>query len=163
MITVERLREVLSYDPITGFFTWRLSIGRRAKVGARAGSFRKDKYLAIAIDHVTYKSSRLAWLYMTGEWPGKIVDHKDRDKTNDSWENLRLATRRENNANKTRQVNNKAKFKGVNWHKASGRYVAQISNHGKKEHLGLFDTPEEAHEAYIRRAKEVHGEYFSAG
>ncbi len=163
MLTHARLLEVLTYDPETGVFYWRKMIGQRAVIGQVAGGKRPDGYIAIAIDGKTYKASRLAWLYMKGEFPPHLMDHEDRDRANNQWLNLRPATKRQNNANKKRQVNNKVGLKGVNWHKASNKYVAQISNHGKKEHLGLFTEPADAHAAYVRRAKEIHGEFFTAG
>src|SRR5690349_21473726 len=97
--TQEYLRDVLGYDPASGVFTWRRSIGPRALVGAVAGSINRNGYLYISIDRKLYLAQRLAWFYMTGMWPLR-VDHKDRCKTNNAWLNLREATRSENGHNR---------------------------------------------------------------
>jgi hypothetical protein len=78
MLTVKRLRQVLSYDPDTGTWTWLVSTGRRVRVGGRAGAKKKRRgYWRIGIDGKYYASARLA--YMTGQWPPHLVDHIDRD------------------------------------------------------------------------------------
>lgn len=69
MLTQKRLREVLSYDPATGIFRWTITRGANAKAGFVAGSPDVKGYLRIMIDGVTYKSHRLAWLYVYGERP----------------------------------------------------------------------------------------------
>ena len=80
MLTAKRLREVLSYDPDTGVWTWLISTGRRVRAGDQAGTKRKRHgRWRISIDGCYYASARLAFLYMTGKWPPHLVDHVDRD------------------------------------------------------------------------------------
>ena len=69
VITAERLRAILHYDPETGIWTWLIAASNNVKVGDVAGSKEKQGYWVIVIDYRRYKAHRLAWLYMTGEWP----------------------------------------------------------------------------------------------
>jgi hypothetical protein len=144
--TAEKLRGLLSYDPATGEFKW---IVRRSGTwpGRVAGSPNASGHKQIRIDGVKHYTAHLAWLYMTGEWPSKIIDHKNRNSGDDRWANLRPCSRGENATNSVRPrgINNLPR--GV--HKVSSGYQARISIDGSRRHIGFFSTPEEAHSAYI--------------
>lgn len=99
ILTAERLRELLTYDPETGEFRWRYTRGCRAR-GQIAGTVTCLGYLTIAIDGRKYKAHRLAWLHVHGEWPYPEIDHINRIKLDNRLVNLRRATRAENNANR---------------------------------------------------------------
>jgi hypothetical protein len=90
VLTWERLATVLDYDADTGIFTWKQRLAQRVHVGDRAGSQRADGVWQIRLDRGSYYANRLAWLYMTGHWPGSEVMHADGDPSNDRWANLRL-------------------------------------------------------------------------
>lgn len=77
------------------------------------------------------------------------VDHIDRNPNNNRIENLRLATKRQNEYNKPRR--------GCTFE--NGKWRASIYDHGKNVYLGLYDTPEEASAAYWEYANKLHGEY----
>lgn len=164
MLTQARLKELLKYDPDAGQWTWLVTRG-----GAKAGSIVSHRegsgYIQFTIDRKNYRSCRLAWLYMTGEWPNGFIDHIDRVRTNDRWNNLRLATRSQNKANSAAYANNSVGFKGVSLVRScrSKPYVARIGVNGKSKHLGLFSTPEEANAAYTKAAKTYFGEYAYGG
>src|SRR5690349_13947913 len=87
MITAERLRQLLVYDPLTGAF--------HRENGRVAGGINKDGYVTVKIDGRDYLGHRLAWLYMRGEWPARGVSFRDHDRSNLRWENLRLASSRQ--------------------------------------------------------------------
>lgn len=59
MISQERLREVLDYNPETGEFRWKVATGPRAKIGAVAGRVVEDGYVRIKIDTHLYRAHRL--------------------------------------------------------------------------------------------------------
>lgn len=92
MLTAQRLREVLHYCPDTGNFTWIMST-RKGWVGKVAGSPASGGYIQTLVDCHPYRNARLAFLWMTGQWPKQEVDHIDGNRTNNSWNNLRDVSR----------------------------------------------------------------------
>jgi len=157
--TQDRLKALLRYDPDSGVFTWIDPQSNRVKTGSRAGYVGPSGHRVIRIDRQLLPASSLAVFYMTGVYPSDLVDHKNRVPTDDSYSNLRLADYPENGFNTTGHSDSALGLKGVHQH-VQGRFCAQISARGKREHLGLFDTPAEAHAAYLARAEELHGEFF---
>lgn len=140
MITQEQLREVLSYNPDTGEFRWRVKTAQRIKVGDVAGSINRKGYRRITVDGKSYAAARLAFLYMTGAWPKNEADHRDTDPGNDRWENLRDATPAQNCHNRRRHSDNATGVKGVTWHKATGKYQVKIMVNGRQIHLGVTEN-----------------------
>lgn len=102
MIVVDQefLQHVLHYDKLTGEWTWIHPLARSLRVGDRAGTRRADGRLQIHVGGKCYLASRLAWLYVTGKWPEHEIDHKNRIKSDDRWDNLREATHSENQYNR---------------------------------------------------------------
>lgn len=162
MIRLERLREVLHYDPATGRFTWQIATSRRVSVGDEAGSIA-DGYISICVDRRHYRAHVLAWFYMTGRWPTGDVDHENLVRDDNRWVNLREATRSNNMGNTRRHSDNKSGFKGVHWEEKTKRWCAQILCDGKKFWLGRHSTPEAAHQAYSAKAAELFGEFANDG
>lgn len=161
MITVERLREVLAYDPETGVFTWKVTNSNRAPAGTRAGRVATHGYRRIRIDGTEYAEHRLAWLYMTGNWPEPETDHRDGDPANNRWSNLREATRSQNTANR-RLAADRTLPKGVSRSANGKRFVAQFVHQRVVRYLGTFDTASDAHAAYMFAARDHHGEFARA-
>lgn len=156
-LTAQRLRFVLSYDPSSGVFVWLVN-HRSDLIGHEAGSV-KPRYRDIKVDGVLYKAHRLAWLYVTSEWPSMRIDHKDTDTQNNRFENLRLATHSQNIANSRRRSDNTSGFKGVHLQKSTGRWVAYINKDCQRFYLGQFDSAESAHQAYTDAANKLHGTF----
>ena len=91
-LTHNRVREVLDYNPATGDFVWKISPAKNVKVGSRAGGNGKgNRYRYINIDGFEITASRLAWFYITGEWPRTKVQFKNGDKNDCRYENLALS------------------------------------------------------------------------
>lgn len=153
MLTLLTLRSLLAYSPETGAFHWKIDQTGGTRAGMMAGRIHKRGYRVISIQNRKYTCGRLAWFHMTGQWPAGPVDHLDRDRTNNRWGNLRLATDSLNNANTPARRNNASGFKGVSLVKRSGRYAARI----KRQHIGYFSTPEAAAMAYDAAALEAWG------
>jgi len=153
-VTANELRSIIHYDPNTGEFSWinTNKPGRHARPGWTA-----DKgYLRIEIDGKAYRAHRLAWLYMYGENPDQI-DHINGVKLDNRICNLRNVTRQVNAQNqRAASRNNKVGLLGVT--KMCQRYRAQVRDPINKKifYLGTFDTPEEAHRAYIEKKRELH-------
>jgi hypothetical protein len=158
MLTAERLREVLAYDPETGVFTRRVSRGPMS-AGSTAGYPDRDGYLMVCIDYQAYFAHRLAWLYTFGEWPSEDIDHIDRNPSNNALANLRPASRSENLANTKARRDNTSGKKGVWWHKSAKKWAAGITVKRRAHHLGLFESIEDAAAAYEHAAKKHFGEF----
>lgn len=154
-LTQELLKLHLHYEPETGVFTWIRPRAKRVKKGDRAGSVHEG-YWAIKIFHRRYPAARVAFLYMTGRWPSKEVDHRDRNPLNDAWGNLREASRSQNCCNK--RVRNKTGFIGVTEEK-SGKFKARVKLNGVRTYLGLFNTAGEAADAVMKAKREKHREF----
>jgi hypothetical protein len=157
-LNASRLREVLSYDPETGAFTWLVSTARHRRIGDVAGCV-KDGYRQIGIDGRRYRAHRLAWLWMTGEWPSAEIDHINGDPADNRIANLRPATSSQNKANARKRSRNTSGWKGVSWHARDRKWRAMIGVAGRQQHLGYFDCPAEAHAAYVRAAEHHFGEF----
>lgn len=158
MIEHSFLTTILSYNPATGGFTWRKQQARCTVVGSTAGSVNKSGgYRRISILRKSYLEHRLAWFYMTGKWPAADIDHRDGNRTNNCWGNLRQATKSQNSGNRKA----KAKFKGTT-RACNGKWHAKIFFEGKLIYLGAFNTRKEAHEAYTAKAIELFGEFARA-
>jgi hypothetical protein len=163
-ISLELLKQILHYNPDTGIWTNLVKRSAKTRIGSVAGSLDKDGYIIIIIKGKHYRSGRLAWFYMTGDWPARKVDHKDTNPANDKWDNLRLATNSQNGANRRVQTNNFIGVKGVYFNSRCRLrpYVAGIGIRGKQRYLGSFSTVEEASEAYQRAAYQIFGEFARA-
>ncbi|MBX3579886.1 MAG: HNH endonuclease [Rhizobiaceae bacterium] len=157
-LTAERLRELLSYDPTTGVFVWRVRRGPIA-AGSVAGTPDGIGYIQIRIDRKHYRAQRLAWLYVTGEMPPHQVDHVNGERSDNRWANLRKATNAQNSANQRLKRCNTSGFKGVCWHAGGRAWMARIRANGKSHYLGLFGSREAAHAAYVAAADKLHGEF----
>lgn len=160
--TVERVRELLSYDPLTGDLRWKVDRGgcKAKKAGDLAGTWRKDGYLIVSIDSSPCLGQRLAWVIMKGEWPEDIVDHEDTDPGNNRWKNLRLAKPDESAWNKGTPISNTSGHKNIRIRK--GRYLVQITKRGKAIFVGSYPDLKEAQDALKQALAEHHGEFARA-
>lgn len=157
MIDADRLRELLRYDPETGEFWWKVR-GFGRQMGRPAGCISKSTgHRYITIDGVIYLGSRLAWLYMTGEWPKNEVDHEDLCPGNNRWGNLREATRSQNKGNSGLSKANTSGLKGVRFEQ--GAWRARIKFQGKSYCAGRYPTPEAAKKAHDALARNLFGDF----
>ena len=158
MISHERLASLLSYDPRTGLFTWKVNKTSRVRAGDTAGSLYNNGYIVLQIDGKDYGAHRLAWFYVTGEWPAAVVDHRNCIKTDNRFDNLRSVSRKANSQNQ-REVHadkKSCKLLGATWDKRWSNWKAQLTFNKKTIYLGRFKTAEEAHEAYLEGKRRIH-------
>ena len=155
-VTVERVRELLSYDKDTGIFMWRASRkGVKRASGLVAGTKNKKGYIYVTIDRVMYPAHRLAWLYIKGRWPVEI-DHRNMDPSDNRFGNLRSGTHAQNMQN---QAKRRSGLKGVHWFPRRAKWMASITVNNRHIYLGYFLTEQEAHDAYKNAAVEHHGDF----
>jgi hypothetical protein len=159
--TAEEVRALLDYDRETGDFRWLKANSGRVRVGDVAGNQQQTGYLVIGVNYRLYLAHRLAWLWVTGEWPKGQIDHKDGDRGNNAIDNLREVSRSENQQNRRKEATRSgrptsSRFLGVYRHTTTGRWMAYISHNGKQKNLGLFATQEEAYAAYLAAKAVLH-------
>ena len=169
MITQERLKELLNYNPDTGIFT-RLTKVVGKKIGSIAGGIDKDGYIVFSLKYdpnlktKKFRAHRLAWFYTHGFFPKEQIDHINRVKTDNRIVNLREATRVQNMCNYKVITSNTSKLKGVYYDDRSTplvkRWMSSIMYSGKTYLLGRFLTKEEAKKAYDSKAKELQKEFY---
>ena len=168
LITLAQMREILDYNSKTGAFLWKARADRSkswnsAFAGTAAGWVDKKGYIIITIG-VDYRAHRIAWLLAKGKWPPPEldIDHRNRDKGDNRIENLRIATRTQNNANANLRSNNRSGAKGVSWDKVREKWTVRTRVGGKYCYLGRFDEFDDAVEAYRRAVIKAHGEFAKA-
>lgn len=87
------------------------------------------------------------------------TDHINTNPLDNRRENLRLATRSQNLQNTPKRRDNTSGYKGVYYHRQSGKWQATIQKNGRRYSLRYWDTPEEAYHAYMNAAKNLFGEF----
>ena len=162
LITAEEARNLFAYDPVTGSLTRRVTVSNNARAGQIITCRNSAGYRVVRAFGRLYRTSRIIWLMQTGAWPPHEVDHRDRDKANEAWENLRSATRPQNQANTEPSAANTSGYKGVYFSRPRGCWLAQIRVLGVWHGLGAFDSAEDAHAAYAAKARELYGEFAAA-
>ena len=156
ILTQERLKELLSYDPETGVFVRIKTTSKKIKIGAVAGTLHPSGYRYIKINRKQFREHRLAWLYITGEFPPNEIDHINRIKNDNRFVNLRAATHSENAHNQGINCVNTSGYKGVYYHKRDKQWRAKIKLNNVSTYLGSFLTPEEASGAYLAAQRIYH-------
>lgn len=161
ILSHRRLLDLLHYDPETGIFTRLVCTSSQHRVGEAVGRSHGNGYLKTPVDGAVFKMHRLAWFYMTGAWPKDKVDHINGERADNRWSNLREVSGAENAHNQRRpHRSGSTGFLGVRAfrHHMPGpkRYTAVIALDGKRRHLGVFYTPEEAHVAYVSAKRKLH-------
>jgi len=152
---LEAARKLFSYAPDSGLITRKVVSGGRV-AGSTVGTRRKDGYLSTRMRGAEVLCHRLAWLLHHSEEPPTEIDHINGDRSDNRAANLRPASRQENNQNRRcAHSNNRLGVMGVHRIR-SGRYLARIRVGGKSIHIGVFDTSDQASDAYLHARRELH-------
>lgn len=129
-----------------------------------AAQFKPTGYGQFRFEGTSEKAHRISYEILVGPIPeGMELDHTCHNRLCVNPEHLRLATRLQNARNTRIHSNNKCGFKGVCWSPRLKKWRATIYKDGKQCHLGMYPTPEEAHEAYKIAAKDAHLEFYDEG
>ena len=157
----EELKELISYDPSTGVFTWKpRKMLPKMYWGAEAGTYDHLGYLRIKVDGIQYLAHRLAFLYMTEELPEGKIDHKDNDPRNCKWDNLRKATSSQNSMNSRVRSDNEFGMKNIR--PKGNSFQVRIGKQGKS-YTKTLKTLEEAIKWRDSKLAELHGEFANNG
>ena len=157
-VTHEKILYLLEYDPRTGIFIWKNpNAYQKSKKGCVAGRIDSGGYRQIAINKLRYGAHRLAWLYVHGRWPEGLIDHINLNKDDNRIENLRECSLSQNCCNRRKRSDNTTGFKGI--FPENGKFRSEIVSCGERINLGSFETPEEAHAAYVAASLKYHGEF----
>ena len=156
-ITHDELLAIITYDALTGQFNNKKQRSPRALAGESCGWINALGYRAMTINKEYHLANRLAWFYMTGQWPDVEIDHLNGIRSDNRFGNLRPATREINMQNRRKARSDSASgVIGAHWHRKSGKWASRISVGQKGRYLGLFDSAQEASAAYIKAKRELH-------
>lgn len=161
------LRALFDYDPATGVLTWRPRGGAYTRFdGAAAGTVDRAGYVAVGIKTggkpTYYKAHRIIWKMMTGQEPPEQIDHRDLDRSNNRWRNLRAAANGPNLQNAKLRRDNQSGVKGVSWEADRQKWQAIVSVGKRKIRIGRFDRLTDAEAAVLQARQNLHGEFARA-
>lgn len=154
---IDRIKSLISYDPQTGVFTWAKS-RRGCRVGDVCGNTSVYGYNRITLDGKSYRAARLAYAIMVGHFPRGFIDHKNGNRADDRWDNLRECTPQQNAINSAPR----GVVKGVSWDSSRGKWLAQARINGKKKNLGRHECFGSAVNAHRSACKSAHGDFYRA-
>ena len=161
-ITQADVKEWFTYSKGKLFWKKRPAAKSSVYTGDRAGSITSKGYWQIKFKGKVRKEHKLIYLLKKGIYPD-LLDHKNHDTLDNKITNLRIATLSQSQHNQRKNKLNTTGYKGVSWY-ADGRhgrnYKATVKLNNKRYHCGYFTDPKEAHKAYCKKAKELHGEFF---
>jgi hypothetical protein len=158
--TREQMAGLLRYEPDTGDFYWKIRRGW-VPAGAKAGYRDPYGYVKINVCGWPRRAHRIAWLMATGEWPpdGTDIDHVNRNRSDNRWSNLRLASRSQNMGNSPAHRDGSSGVKGLTWLSRRQKWQVRICVQGKRKTLGYFASKEQAALVYRRAAQAAFGEF----
>lgn len=158
IVSISRILELLEVDTESGVMRWKKRRGSAAK-GRIAGSINTCGYRVVVIDGSIFNAHRLIYAVHHKRWPKKEIDHINGDRLDNRISNLREVTHTQNIHNSQIRADNKTGFKGVTFFSRLNKYKAQIVVNKKFYHLGYFDRPGDAAEAYKNASIDLHKEY----
>ncbi len=157
--SLELLNIMFDINPQTGIFVRKNAHQNKIRayqVGSVAGYKSIDGYIYIGVQGKTYRAHRLAYLMYHGFCREDMeIDHINGDRSDNRASNLRMATRKQNGENKAVYKNNSSGYKGVFWHAQAKKWVAQIYHNKSRKYLGVYETAELAHNAYLTASKQL--------
>lgn len=139
------LTDLYTYNPVSGVFRYKINRARM-KVGSVAGA-SNGRYWQINHEVKKVLAHRAAWYFHCGQWPDGQIDHIDGDKLNNSIDNLQILSGRDNVNKAVQKIKKSGLPLGVTVQ--YGRFRATAFVDGNYVYLGYYDTPEQAHQAYL--------------
>jgi hypothetical protein len=158
-VEIAAIQSAFSLDRDTGIIT-NATNRRRARAGDVVGTERPDGYKQVCINGTILLLHRVVFALANGRWSDLEIDHINGDRSDNRPANLREATKSQNGANK--RLCRMDGLKGASFCRRSGKWRSSLRKDGKYIHIGLFDTAESAHIAYVTAARRYHGEFARA-
>lgn len=129
----------------------------RALKDSRTGEYR-------AIRSLPRKDGKRPTSYMAREVlksipDGMEVDHINHNTLDNRKANLRIVSHAQNMQNRVKSRSMTSKFKGVYFHKVSGKWMARLSVNGQTRYLGIHEAEQDAAAAYDAESRRAHGQY----
>jgi len=157
-ISAERAKSLLKYDPETGILTWKAPECKPSKAGKEASAINKASgYARVFIDGIHLFAHRVAWMVYHGKPPSGVIDHINGIRHDNRLCNLRDATLSMNRQNlRNESTRSTSGFLGVSFRKSLNLFEAKIGYEGKSITIGYFKSPEDAHDAYVQRKRQLH-------
>ena len=159
-----RMLDIFDFIEFDGDWNIRWRVARpKCRKGDIAGSTNSQGYVQVTVNGVNYYAHRLVYSMAYGIELASLgmIDHIDGNKANNRPSNLRQCDRSTNGMNRSSQSNSTSKLKGVSFRKDRNKWLAKITRQGKAYHIGLYDTKEDASEAYRNAMYDMHGEFAS--
>ena len=151
-MNIEELKEYFKYDPDTGKLFWNKRPSNRVIVGSEVGNYNDQGYKVCRFKGKALRVHRVVWAITKGEHPSEFIDHINGDRGDNRIDNLRVVSNAEN-------LQNMKEAKGYTHHKKLNKWMAQIAVNKEHKYLGIFNTKQEAHAAYLKAKKELHPFY----
>jgi hypothetical protein len=158
MITKKFLHEIFDYK--NGCLYWKVKFSRKINIGQKAGCDMGNNYFKIVINKKKYLSHRLIYLYHYGYMP-EVVDHINKNSTDNRIENLREATFQQNQYNRKLNKNSSTGIKNVYWNKKTNKWSVRFTIEKKLKHFGCFDNFESAKLISQEIRNKYHGKFAS--
>lgn len=146
-MSLDQIKEWISYDPLTGIFQYKKCATPQATArfaNKPISSIYGKGYIGITVDGQRIMAHRLSWFFMKGVWPDGEIDHKNGVRTDNRWDNLRLAIGSTNQINTKIHKHNTSGHRGVSWSKTYNKWVACVYVENKQKRLGYFSNIEDA-------------------
>lgn len=149
IVTAQDAHALLTYDPESGHLYWKQrpierGWNRKFQSGNPAGYLAPSGYIMLNVGGKLHRAHRVIWLMVYGTWPEHTVDHVNQNRSDNRLENLRAATRAENQQNHPLRCDNKSGHRGVFWHTAISKWWAYINKDGKRVTVGYYTNKDDA-------------------
>lgn len=157
-LTITHLKDLFSYDSLTGDLIRIKAFGTRRKLfeGKIAGYTNRRGYRQISIDGIRYQAHRLVWFYHNGTLPSVDIDHINGNRSDNRIENLREAFGSINQINTKLHRHNTSGIRGVSWNKSNNKWTVSIYQNNKRINLGYFDSIEAARERRLQAEESIY-------